>query len=323
MFLQDFDGVGTEDSGWPLLKVTLNKVLALSSSPSKASYSEDTSPNSASKLSPDFKSPKPDRNKLQLLIYYSRIFTQSPFGRATKDYVMLDLDKMRLKFFKDCWQYEEGNYNSEIDVYYTLLDVGIKNIGKVKGGGNVLDKDRKPQSIVVQEYLKKSFNNNDEEYLSQYYYYLVIRQLGTLLKKYANSYSLIKYLILVIIAHYRTWLAGVLHHDISLSNIMIDKDAEETNQQAFLIDWDLCRYKYQLSKGRSQKSHSELLDAVKWLAKLCKKHYETIDIEILEASFSKVLKKDARSMAKEMPAIKEEQFKEDLNIVTEESTILP
>ncbi|KAI0793354.1 hypothetical protein C8Q75DRAFT_557147 [Abortiporus biennis] len=52
--------------------------------------------------------------------------------------------------------------------------------------------------------------------------------------------------------------AGVLHCDISPYNIMINEDAKTVEDVAFLIDWDLCRYKEDLSIniGRAQKSCS-------------------------------------------------------------------
>ena len=45
----------------------------------------------------------------------------------------------------------------------------------------------------------------------------------------------------LIIAHQAAYNAGVLHRDISLGNIMIVDDDEETIKGGMLIDWDLCK----------------------------------------------------------------------------------
>lgn len=48
-------------------------------------------------------------------------------------------------------------------------------------------------------------------------------------------------------AHGGAWAAGILHHDISIGNIMIDvEESNATEWCGFLTDWDLCKYKEDL-----------------------------------------------------------------------------
>ncbi|KAI0795553.1 hypothetical protein C8Q75DRAFT_730482 [Abortiporus biennis] len=259
MFEQAFNGVDADDQGWPLLTVVLDRLPpvpnSISAPPEKSSSQPSDSFDQPS-LQVSSSTSNSDDKKIRLLIRYPRISSRSPFGRATKGFVALDLGEKKLKFLKDSWRYHGGDYHPEIDVYGKLQQAGVKNIAKVEGGGDVLGVDGKPQTTFAHTYLKVK-SNDDEEYLPQRHYRLLIRQLGTPLEKYATSYSLCYYLLLVLIAHCMAWTqAEVLHRDISPNNIMIDEDAKTVEDMAFLIDWDLCRYKEDLNNGRAQKSRS-------------------------------------------------------------------
>ncbi|KAL4247544.1 hypothetical protein ABKN59_007356 [Abortiporus biennis] len=259
MFEQAFNGVDADDQGWPLLTVVLDRLPPVPNSTSAPPQKSSSQPSdSLDQPSPQESSStsNSDDKKIRLLIRYPRISSRSPFGRATKGFVALDLGEKKLKFLKDSWRYHGGDYHPEIEVYGKLQKAGVKYIAKVEGGGDVLGVDGKPQTTVAHSYLKVK-SDDDEEYLSQRHYRLLIRQLGTPFEKYTKSYSLCYYLMLVVIAHYMAWTdAEVLHRDISPNNIMIDEDAETNEEMAFLIDWDLCRYKEDLSNGRAQKSRS-------------------------------------------------------------------
>ncbi|KAL4244569.1 hypothetical protein ABKN59_009941 [Abortiporus biennis] len=259
MFEQAFNGVDADDQGWPLLTVVLDKLPPVPNStsvPPQGSSSQPSGSLDQPCLQESSSASNPDHKKIRLLIRYPRISTRSPFGRATKGFVALDLGEKKLKFLKDSWRYHGGDYHPEIEVYGKLQQAGVKNIAKVEGGGDVLGVDGKPQTTFAHSYLKVK-SDDDEEYLPQQHYRLLIRQLGTPLEKYDTSYSLCYYILLALIAHCMAWeRGGVLHRDISPNNIMIDEEAEDDDDSAFLIDWDLCRYKKDLGNGRAQKSRS-------------------------------------------------------------------
>ena len=56
-------------------------------------------------------------------------------------------------------------------------------------------------------------------------------------------------------AHSQAWEAGVLHRDISDSNIRIIIRDDGTTQ-GLLLDWDLCKYKDELANGATAISRS-------------------------------------------------------------------
>ncbi|KAL4251359.1 EKC/KEOPS complex subunit BUD32 [Abortiporus biennis] len=206
------------------------------------------------------KSVPPAENKLRLLIRAPRISTRSPFGRGTKGFVALDTADLKLKFLKDSWRYDGGSYHPELEVYQRLYKHDVKNIATVEGGGDVLDPDPQvaeskwdAQRTASHGYLK----TDDLHHLPQAHHRLLIRQLGTPMEKYHSSFSLSYYLSLIIAGHRDAWeKAAVLHRDISPSNMLICENPEDGVTAAFLVDWDLCRYKEDLNDGPSQKTRS-------------------------------------------------------------------
>ncbi|THH30018.1 hypothetical protein EUX98_g4181 [Antrodiella citrinella] len=80
------------------------------------------------------------------------------------------------------------------------------------------------------------------------------------------------------LAHAGAWKAGVLHRDVSDGNIMIYEDPTTRRISGLLIDWDLCKYKEELSRGKTQKTRSgtwRYLSAT--LLNFPKKPYELAD----------------------------------------------
>ncbi|KAI0793364.1 hypothetical protein C8Q75DRAFT_731103 [Abortiporus biennis] len=241
----------TDERGLPLCTVVLEKLHPApdsTSAPPRESPSQRSDSFHQPALHESSFTSNPDDNKIRLLIRHPITSPCSIFGRATKGFVALDLGEKKLKFLKDSWSYHGGNYHPEIEVYGKLQQAGVKNIAKVEGGGDVLGVDGKPQTTFAHSYLKVK-SDDDEEYLPQQHYRLLIRQLGTPLEKYDTSYSLCYYILLALIAHCMAW-------ERRPNNIMIDEEAEDDDDLAFLIDWDLCRYKKDLGNGRAQKLRS-------------------------------------------------------------------
>ncbi|KAL4251336.1 hypothetical protein ABKN59_005688 [Abortiporus biennis] len=237
-FSEAFDD--KEEANWPLRAIELEPF-----------HCQDTKENSTN----------PSDKKIRLLIRAPKVSTRSPFGRATRGFVALDVDELKLKFLKDAWRYDGGTYNAELDVYKRLYKHKVKNIATVEGGGDVPDPDPQvaeskwqAQKTTAHKYLK----TDGIAHLSQAHHRLLIRQLGTPLEKYYSSRHLCYYLLRIIDGHCSAWTeAGVLHRDISPNNMLFCEDPEDMKDlPSFLVDWDLCKYKEQLNNGPSQKTRS-------------------------------------------------------------------
>ncbi|KAI0792916.1 hypothetical protein C8Q75DRAFT_731483 [Abortiporus biennis] len=251
MFKEAFDLEGIEEQDWPLVKIEVKKLedTDSDSEPVRAPHSsENTDVDSSTSSSPRGPSSKP----IRLLIRYPRVSPRSPFGRSTKGFVALDMDEMKLKFLKDCWRYDDERYHPELEVYKRLQAANVENIAKVDGGGDVVDAQGVPQVTAAHEYISVL----ETEYLALVHYRLLIRQLGTPLKEYCNSRMLCYYILLALLGHEGAFKAGVLHRDVSPNNIMIDEAPENIGEEAFLLDWDLCRYVDELDDGPTQKNRS-------------------------------------------------------------------
>ncbi|KAL4243859.1 EKC/KEOPS complex subunit BUD32 [Abortiporus biennis] len=251
MFKQAFDLEGASEQGWPLVKIEVKKLDGTDSDSQPAEAprsSENTGAESSTSSSPG----EPSSKSIRLLVRYPRVSPRSPFGRSTKGFVALDVDEMKLKFLKDCWRYDNVKYHAEHEVYEKLRAAKVNNIAKVEGGGDVVDAEGEPQVTAAHWYLRRG----KIKHLALVHYRLLIRQLGTPLKEYTWSNKLCYYLFLVILAHEGAFKAGILHRDISPNNIMIDEAPEAIGEEAFLIDWDLCRYLHELNNGPTQKKRS-------------------------------------------------------------------
>ncbi|KAI0793353.1 hypothetical protein C8Q75DRAFT_557155 [Abortiporus biennis] len=162
--------VNTDEHGWPLSTVVLERLHPApdsTSAPPRESSSQRSDSFHQPALHESSSTSNPDDNKIRLLIRHPIISPCSIFGRATKGFVALDLGEKKLKFLKDSWRYHGGDYHPEIEVYEKLQQAaGVKNIAKVEGGGDILDKNGRPQTTVTHPYLKVE-SEDHAEYLPQ------------------------------------------------------------------------------------------------------------------------------------------------------------
>ncbi|PIL24565.1 hypothetical protein GSI_12449 [Ganoderma sinense ZZ0214-1] len=81
------------------------------------------------------------------------------------------------------------------------------------------------------------------------HYRLVTKEIGLPLWEFDNFSELSAIFVDALRGHRKAWdLAGVLHRDISVGNIMI-LTHEDRTRSGFLIDWDLSRLQCELGKG--------------------------------------------------------------------------
>ncbi|GBE81228.1 hypothetical protein SCP_0309550 [Sparassis crispa] len=188
------------------------------------------------------------------LVGRARSSSYSLAGRATRGYVAYDMNTERLAFLKDTWRPDSVNVHPERQVYERLYQHGVRNhVATLICGGDV---DISPQKTRTQEF--------DDGLMGRIHYRIVVKEVGRPLEDYANVREMIIVIKHAILAHHIAWtLAEILHRDVSIGNILMDQDPDAvgyltgTQQcRGFLNDWDLCKYKENLSEDSGRKSRS-------------------------------------------------------------------
>ncbi|GJE97853.1 hypothetical protein PsYK624_140750 [Phanerochaete sordida] len=160
-----------------------------------------------------------------------------PTGRCTRTYVAYDLEEDKLVYIKDSWR-SKKNLHAEADTYLRLKKHGVQHVATLLAGGDV-GGSASPQHTVSQEYQPDGPHKDFE----RAHHRVVFKEIGRPLDGYPNSGELIILVSHAAIGHYEAWTkAGVLHRDVSLSNMLIDVESPRKRLRCFLTDWDLCRY---------------------------------------------------------------------------------
>ncbi|GJE97879.1 hypothetical protein PsYK624_141010 [Phanerochaete sordida] len=160
-----------------------------------------------------------------------------PTGRCTRTYIAYDLDSGDLVYIKDSWR-SKKNLHAEADTYLRLKKHGVQHVATLLAGGDV-GGSASPQHTVSQEYQPDGPHKDFE----RAHHRVVFKEIGRPLDGYPNSGELMILVSHAAIGHYEALTkAGVLHRDVSLSNMLIDVESPRKRLRGFLTDWDLCRY---------------------------------------------------------------------------------
>lgn len=149
----------------------------------------------------------------------------SATGRCTRGYIAYDIVNKRLVFFKDQWR-ALSRQRTELETYRHLHAHGVQHIATPIAGCDI-----EPQRTISHRYMPKLPERVHTR--------LVTKEVGRLLEEYSDAAELLHATSFAVVAHKQAWeKAGVLHHDISIGNVMIDN----ANKTGFLNDWDLARF---------------------------------------------------------------------------------
>ncbi|KAI1791907.1 hypothetical protein LXA43DRAFT_888599 [Ganoderma leucocontextum] len=170
-------------------------------------------------------------------------------GRCTKGYMAFDVTNPKKWipcFLKDSWRpFAPRRTRPEHLVYERLRRM---NVGQTDGiatlicGGDV--GGTRAQCTRVQKDLPDT-----NRPVPRIHYRLVTEDIGLPLSEFDNFSELSAIFVDALRAHRKAWdLAGVLHRDISVGNIMI-RIHGDGKRSGFLIDWDLSRLECELAKG--------------------------------------------------------------------------
>ncbi|EKM49436.1 uncharacterized protein PHACADRAFT_201696 [Phanerochaete carnosa HHB-10118-sp] len=169
-----------------------------------------------------------------------------PVGRCTRGYIAFDLWKKDFCFLKDQWR--SSVRRSELDVYTRLHKNGVRCIATPIAGGDVCGMLRSPQYTKTQRYLAPP---SKQPALMRIHTRIVVEEVGRPLETYAGTVQLFEACIYALIAHMEAWnKANILHRDVSANNIMINV----RDNEAFLNDWDLCKYKEDFGNRAREKA---------------------------------------------------------------------
>ena len=191
----------------------------------------------------------------------------SPTGRCTKGYVAYDLEEKRQCFLKDQWRTYTRHARPEWKTYQHLHSKGVKGIATAIAGGDVGPRGcpQRTQTQLVYNLLKLGPRRE-----ARVHSRLVTLEIGRPLEDYVDSVELftacthafvgtfavcrsLRYWLTSsdLAAHKQAWeLAGVLHRDVSIGNIMINVEPNDSGAtQGFLNDWDLCKWEEDIRYG--------------------------------------------------------------------------
>ncbi|KAI0701148.1 hypothetical protein C8T65DRAFT_811512 [Cerioporus squamosus] len=170
--------------------------------------------------------------------------TDSLVGRCTRGYVAYDLATGRLCFLKDYWRpFVPGRSRPEHLVHERLNSCGVANVATLICGGDV--GGLRAQQTLAQRLLK----HMKALPVPRIHYRIAMQEIGLPLEDFKNFKELALVFYDAIIAHHDAWTkVKVLHRDISVGNILIDP----VTRSGILIDWDLCRFQWELASGPTE-----------------------------------------------------------------------
>ncbi|KAI0761325.1 hypothetical protein BD413DRAFT_617063 [Trametes elegans] len=182
-------------------------------------------------------------------------------SRGTRGFVAYDLVEKSVVFIKDSWRALVKGRLSEFDIYQLLVqrlksdDINNRFLTLRAGGDVSVNSGEAGTSWREQETMTTTGFEGPDRYSPRRHCRLVVDEICRPLTSFATPLDLIHCLRNAIFAHAHAWLdAGILHRDISPSNILIFEKSSGI-YQGILSDWDLAKTKEQLNK-RGQWSRS-------------------------------------------------------------------
>jgi hypothetical protein len=186
-----------------------------------------------------------------------------PVGRWTRTSFAYDIERKRRVFLKDSWRVLMDDIQPEGEIYERLHQNNVPNIPLCLVAGDIGD-DTYHQSRA-HEFIEKCLTHTFGWKITPHRHYRIV--LGTVgrrlddfkcTKEFVTAmYDALRGEMTIslavslrnlthIIAHEQAWKIGILHRDISASNILIvdngELNPEEMNEPTgMLIDWDLSK----------------------------------------------------------------------------------
>lgn len=192
------------------------------------------------------------RRSTQLVINRPFAGRPSVFGRSTRAYIAYDLQERRLVFMKDSWRVDHPKILVESKTYRTLRRHAVPHIPNVLYAGDVRLPNGRPQVSSTQDLNDDEFEwrtsaTSDLEYI----HHRIVQDIAFPLTSAVDARELLQVIhdvlcsmpfpICTVLAISYAFaaisqaydVAGILHNDVSLGNVMIGTDG-----RGILNDWD-------------------------------------------------------------------------------------
>ncbi|PBK67855.1 hypothetical protein ARMSODRAFT_1085875 [Armillaria solidipes] len=157
----------------------------------------------------------------------------SPFGRATRHgMAYCELNKKTF-FYKDYWREDAPHTIPESEVYHLLAEHEILHVAQMELGGD------SGFETIGHGYASKAWARAHHQIRRLIGHLIVLITKGRPLESFETGKQLVSCVADAMEAHQKAYaLAGLLHRDISVGNIMMTLDRK--NRRGILIDWDHC-----------------------------------------------------------------------------------
>ncbi|KAH9486108.1 hypothetical protein JR316_0000172 [Psilocybe cubensis] len=166
----------------------------------------------------------------------------NPFTRGSRRSLAFldhpDKSERKMCFMKDSWQEDSARTAPEADIYRRLHEHGVPNIASMRLGNDV--DDLKTETQEWWGSLNHSGRFKRFGFGFMVCHRLVLNTVARDLSTFTWCKVLLSCLADVVDAAQAAFKAGILHRDISASNIMIVMDKETKEWRGVLIDWDMC-----------------------------------------------------------------------------------
>ncbi|EKM53551.1 uncharacterized protein PHACADRAFT_211233 [Phanerochaete carnosa HHB-10118-sp] len=166
-------------------------------------------------------------------------------GRSTVGYVVYDLAEDRMSFLKDQWRWLD-EMRSELDTLKYIRGRGVLGVARLEAGSDIEHHRTRSQHLM------RGLPYSDNA-VARVHTRLVTSNVGRPLGTAATSSELLRYVACARYAHECAWkYAGVLHHDISDGNILIDVESDD----AFMNDWDVAMFRDYIKRKHERDAFS-------------------------------------------------------------------
>ncbi|KAI0310404.1 hypothetical protein OF83DRAFT_1178582 [Amylostereum chailletii] len=169
-------------------------------------------------------------NKDYILIVASpRWYSRSLVGSGTLGYTAVDLCNSRLVWLKDCWRIDSPEHMREDIVYQRLAEQDVPYTARKVYSGDIEGQITRTQDFVMKPWACKT----SKALVKRIHTRLVTNKIGHPLSEFTSDRQLVVVVRDCIYAHWKVFdVLGILHRDISASNILIDDSG-----RGLLIDW--------------------------------------------------------------------------------------